>query len=313
LLVFGRFSADHELTAARASGISLTALIAPILVLSVLLCGVSAWINMDVAPRSRIAFKRLTATMGVRILQATLPEGRYVKTYAPYSFYIGHIEGDLLEDVIVSRVDSNQVHDLSIKADHGRVETTNQQLIVHLFNAHRIERQNNGIWADGDDGKLTIAVDLNDKEKPDEKPRVSDMTFRQLQAELASLENAFTLPHGTNITAAELRRQKRLLEEMKVDASVPVLVMLHRQVACSFACLGFTLIGIPLGIRAHRRETNIGIALALGLVLFYYSFLILGQSLQTHADLAPHLIVWIPTFIFEAVGAFLLWRANRGV
>jgi lipopolysaccharide export system permease protein len=59
-----------------------------------------------------------------------------------------------------------------------------------------------------------------------------------------------------------------------------------------------------------RRE----IAIAVGfLVAFYYLFFLVGQALDTRPEYAPYLIIWLPNFIFQTVGAVLLWRANRGV
>ena len=77
----------------------------------------------------------------------------------------------------------------------------------------------------------------------------------------------------------------------------------HQRVASAVACVAFTLIGIPLGIKTSRRETSIGIAVSLGLALIWYLVLVLSSTLRNRPYLFPEAILWMPNLIFEVLGA----------
>jgi lipopolysaccharide export system permease protein len=293
LLVFGRFSADQELTAARANGISLLALITPILLLALLMCGLCGLVNLQVAPQCRSAYKQMLMLLGLQKPSLLLTEGRFVRDFPGYIIYVGKKRGDeQLEQVIVYTLDpqENEVQ-LFLRAPHGKsvIDPANKKKIALVLYEAEGSQLVGKVWNPiASQGQVSLELDFSGASVESRPMKLSEMSFQQLLNEYY-----------------ELKRKG-------IDPT-PVSVQLHRQVAFSFASFGFTLIGIPLGIRAHRRETSIGIALAIVLVLVYYSFIIVAQSCATRPDLQPQFIVWAPNFLFQLVGAFLLWRANSRV
>jgi lipopolysaccharide export system permease protein len=312
LLVFGRFSADQELTAARASGISLLSLITPVLLLSLFCCGISAWINMDLGPRSRVLFKDLLYHARTDLAHTRLPENTYIPISTNYLFYAQKSHDGNLEGVKIWWSSRNTY----ITAPRGQLEmnATNNSFSLTLFDATALTVAANKppvVWMFR---KTQIPVPLNASAQQAGKPAISDMTFWQLRDELDNLNRKLGLPPTSDEGAEEASQaQLRAMENQREDLMEPIRVEMNREIAFSFACFSFTLVGIPLGIRVHRRETNVGVAIALVLVLIYYAFNMLAESLSARPDFAPHLIFWLPNFIFQAVGAVLLWRANRGI
>jgi lipopolysaccharide export system permease protein len=310
LLVFGRFSADQELNAARASGISLLSLITPVLLLSLFCCGLSAWINMDLGPRSRVAFKDLLFRAQADLMRVQLPERQFIRDIPGYIIYVDKNHDGDLQDVMVFILQNETNVTTTIRAPHGRLKAypKDKQLTFDLLNAQMVKINPTGsVTISSSKGWSSYTYQLPAAESHPYHPAISDMTFWQLSDELDDLNRKLSLPPSLDESSlGEVQKQRGDLME-------PIRVEMNRQVAFSFACFSFTLIGIPLGIRVHRRETNVGVAIALMLVLIYYAFIMLGESLSARPEFAPHLIFWLPNFIFQAVGAVLLWRANRGI
>jgi len=87
-------------------------------------------------------------------------------------------------------------------------------------------------------------------------------------------------------------------------------VEFHKRLALSFACFSFVLLGVPLGIKGHRKESSIGVAVSLFLVFNFYAFIIVAESMAKYPAVRPDLIVWMPVIISMVLGTVLMRRVN---
>ncbi len=400
LLVFGRLSADQELTATRAGGVSLLSLVAPVLLLAVVFSSISAWINLSVAPRCRTAYKELVYDLALSNPAKLLSANTFVTEVPGYVIYIGELEPSAdehhwrMKSILLNRIENGELIQRT-RAARGEVnyDPANQQYLFRLMNAQVNMRGDKlGTLYGGEDdppeetppeteeaatntattnslavdetpfpkspdwmpmagGEIILPITLKDMGKRSFKPKLSYLTFNQLRremkrhGEIINLDENGTVAlvhyttidapapdteyrvtrHGQTVGRARVTAEKtpthlvtditegtlRVGDRLELER-MPIKVQLHRQISFSFAAIGFTLVSIPLGIRAHRRETTAGIAMALMLILVYYSFVILGQALAHKPQYYPHLIVWIPVFLFQTAGIWMLARANRG-
>ncbi len=90
-----------------------------------------------------------------------------------------------------------------------------------------------------------------------------------------------------------------------------VQMQIQRDFAGAFSVLALALLGLPLSLRVGRAENFVNLAIALGLALVYYFLLFSINLLHTHPELRPDLLLWLPNFIFEGLGLWMLVRAAK--
>jgi len=107
---------------------------------------------------------------------------------------------------------------------------------------------------------------------------------------------------------------EQLLDQLKSDnerQQSSSRTEISKRFSFPFGCLVFALIGVPLGVTAHRRETSIGFAMGLIVAVSYFIFVIVGDTLRAKPQFHPELLVWFPNLLFLILGVFLFRRLAR--
>jgi lipopolysaccharide export system permease protein len=293
LLVFGRLSADNELIALRSNGVSITRICVPLVLVAILCTAICLWLNVQVAPAAQDKLRSTIFDLATRNPMALFGSDQVIDQFPGRKIYVGKKEGNKLDNIIVFEMNDDALPVRVTYARTGMLEADlpNKRILMHLYEARYQQRDEKDPLdlrkvRDGismTEGTLPISLDeLYEKEK--KKPSRSALSIEQLLDQLKS-EN------------------KRERSESRTE--------INKRFSFPFSCLAFAIIGVPLGVTAHRRETSIGFAMGLIVAIAYFLFVILGDTLRASPGLHPELLVWFPNVLFGALGLLLFRRLAR--
>lgn len=302
LLTLGRLSADSEITAMRASGISVSRLARPVFILAGLCALLGLYVNFDSMPRARVQFHReLAAAVRANPLRLIVPK-TFIRDFAGYVIYIGSQEGPVFRDIWLWELDAQRRVRRVVHADSGRIdydEATNS-LIPTLDHAKVEDR------------------DARDPEDFSRSPRAASVEraeevhipmHRLFSAEGIRLKTEWLTYGELRASQARLAAQPPTKESAREALKIELIV--QEKFNLSLAVFSFALLGVPLGIKVSRRETSANLGIALVLVLGYYFLTVMVKWLDQNPEYRPELLFWLPNVIFLALGISLFRRIDR--
>ncbi len=307
LLTLGRLSADSEITAMRASGISVTRIARPVFLLGAICAAAALYINLEASPRARVQFQReLASAIRANPLNFIVPK-TFIRDFRGSVLYVGEKNGNELRDIWLWELDEQRRVRRVVRAEAGRIdydEETNS-LIPTLIRAKSEERDPENP-EDFSKSPKAPSVDRAEEWRIPLDGYLSRNTYRMKQdwlpyAELRAEQTRLAArPTPSPEKAGEHRR-----EQMRAE------LIVQERFNLSLAVLSFALVGVPLGIKISRRETSANLGLALGLVLSYYLLTVVVKWLDRRPELRPDLLIWLPNVAFIALGVWLFSRIDR--
>ncbi len=112
------------------------------------------------------------------------------------------------------------------------------------------------------------------------------------------------------LSARELRDFIVTHKNLSAKTVARISVDLHARLAMPWTCLVVTLFGVPCGLRTARKGAFLGIVIALLTFFSFYLLMTFCQWLGKNQYLEPLVSAWLPNVAFLMIGLLLMARAK---
>ncbi len=295
LLVGGRLAGDLEVTALRAAGVSPLRLFRPFVVAAVLVTGLVLSLTLLVNPWAIGAFQQQL----FKILQTRAASGLQERTFsAAFGQLVMYVEEMTpsqlaLKGILVSDEREPQRSRI-ILAREGRLLSDEAQRRITL---RFIDGSINETDVNDPRRFRHTAFSLYDMNLPVDSPLSTATRDDKPERQLAL--------GALLATAADLERQGQIFTPYRVE--------FHKRFALPVAALVFTLVGFPLGIRAHRGGRALALCASFGIVVAYYIVFTSLEGMALSRRLPTGLAIWLPNIGFGLLGLGLIRATTTGV
>jgi lipopolysaccharide export system permease protein len=292
LLSFGRMSADGEIVAMRASGISASRLLPPALALGLIAAIGAGYLLFEVQPKAGIRMRALMRQLAGSV--QVIEPGRFLE-FGDKLLYV-HSLGDAscpLEGVLIgSAVEGERSFYAAARCGTMDSDASGNTVgfVLHDGSIH---------FRDPDPTRYrrirfqTMKTVIDISLYTDPKPGTAQLTFSELLA------------------AARLPADDAELKRLQGRYGTALNVQIWRRLAFPFASILLALVAVPLGIRPMRSGRSAGALTAIAVMALYWLAFSLADMASTRGVVPAWLGFWLPNAFALAIGVGLMRRLAR--
>jgi LPS export ABC transporter permease LptF/LPS export ABC transporter permease LptG len=286
LVTFGLFEKANEITAMKATGISIYRVVLPVLLMAAVVATGLFFFDQLYLPQLNKRQDALRNRIKGKPAQTYLrPDRKWIFGQHSTIYYYEFFDPD-----------QNRFGSVSVfEFDPKTFELTRR---VYASRAHWSENLQRWIFENG------WVRDLHGMAIADYKP-FDVSTFSELSE--APLYFKKEVKQSSEMNTDELRRYINDLAQSGFDV-VRLRVQLHKKFAFPIMTFVMAVLAVPFALRGGRRGALAGVATAIGIAVVFWVGMGFFEAMGNASQLPPLLAAWFPDLLFGLAGGYLLLK-----